>query len=238
MKFKTFNNYVEKSSTEEFILKESEGTSFDLDEVKSMISKLTPSQLMTLRDEYGYTTLPDIGGLSDKEIEDLDDLLSVYFFTTIDDLYNEIRTLDVDELDEFGVYLNTNFFDDANPDDDDLYDFEDVKVMVDIIVKDKNLIGILMDLVTNGVDFEEDVNEGVSRILTNKKMNKKKRKFMTKSAAQLRREKSARTRDNRAKKSKKKRYYTANKTKIKSYQKSRKGAIDKGKHKVKKRRKA
>lgn len=236
MKFKTFNEFVHTDSTEEFIINES--FDYNIDEIKSNIEKLTPSQIMTLRDDYGFSTLPEIGNIEDADLERLDNILSVYFFTTIDDLFDEIGTLDDDELDEFGSYIDTNFLDGENEDDFD-FDIEDVKDMVNIICQDNNLIGVLMDIVSNGIDVgEDDVNEAVTRILTNKRMNKKKRKFMTKSASQLRRERSGRVRSNRANKSKKKRYYTANKTKIKAYQKSRNGAIKKGKHKVKKRRKA
>jgi hypothetical protein len=87
-------------------------------------------------------------------------------------------------------------------------------------------------------DICDDLDEGISRIMKTKNMNKKKRKFMATSKAELRKTKVKRKQAARKNKAKAKRYYKANKKKIAAYQKSRAAAIKKGKHKVKMRRKA
>jgi Mg2+ and Co2+ transporter CorA len=87
-------------------------------------------------------------------------------------------------------------------------------------------------------DVTEEMREAVSRIMKQKNKNRKKRKFMSNSKADLRKTKAKRKKDARLNKAKRKRYYRANKAKISAYQKSRSAAIKKGTHKVKKRRSA
>jgi hypothetical protein len=82
----------------------------------------------------------------------------------------------------------------------------------------------------------EELSEAMTRRMSGKKMNKKRRKFMTKSKADMRKTASIRKRTNRKTLSKRKRVYRANKGRIKSYQASRATAIKKGKHIVKVRR--
>jgi len=84
----------------------------------------------------------------------------------------------------------------------------------------------------------EDLEEAVSRRMKAQNRNRKKRKFMQTSRAELRRTKQKRKIQARKTKQSRKRYYRANKNKIKNYQKSRADAIKKGTHKVKVRRKA
>jgi hypothetical protein len=84
----------------------------------------------------------------------------------------------------------------------------------------------------------EDLEEAVSRRMKAQNRNRKKRKFMQTSRAELRRTKQKRKIQARKSKQSRKRYYRANKNKIKNYQKSRADAIKKGTHKVKVRRKA
>ena len=86
--------------------------------------------------------------------------------------------------------------------------------------------------------LDVDVNEGVSRIMKVNKLNRKKRKFFTKSAATLRKERSKRIKSNRINKASRKAYQRVNKAKIKGYQKSRANFIKKGRHFKKIRRQA
>jgi Mg2+ and Co2+ transporter CorA len=87
-------------------------------------------------------------------------------------------------------------------------------------------------------DVTEEMLEAVSRIMKGTNKNRKKRKFMKNSKADLRKTKTKRKQDARKSRAKRKRYYRANKAKISAYQKSRAAAIKKGTHKVKKRRSA
>lgn len=81
-----------------------------------------------------------------------------------------------------------------------------------------------------------NMNESVSRRMKTTNYNRKKRKFMQVSRSELRQTRSERRKKARQTRSKRKRYYRANKQKVAAYQKSRREAIKKGKHKVKKRR--
>jgi len=88
-------------------------------------------------------------------------------------------------------------------------------------------------------DMEEvEVQEAVSRIMQTKNINRKKRKFMTKSVAQLRKEAPKRKIEMRKTFAARKRYMRANKVKVAAYQKMRAQFIKKGKHHVKLRRRA
>jgi hypothetical protein len=86
--------------------------------------------------------------------------------------------------------------------------------------------------------LNEALLEGVSRVMKSTNKNRKKRKFMSNTKADMRRTKAQRKKDARSNRSKRKRYYRANKTKVAAYQKSRRSAIKKGSHKVKIRRSA
>lgn len=98
----------------------------------------------------------------------------------------------------------------------------------------ENVFDYVLDLANGKIKL----NEAVSRIMKQKNMNRKKRKFMSLSKAKLRQSAAARKKKNRMTKAARKRYYRANKQKIAAYQKSRRSAIKKGKHKVKLRRSA
>jgi len=92
------------------------------------------------------------------------------------------------------------------------------------------------DLDESEGESDGELNELMARKMKAKKMNKKKRKFMKKTKADLRKTVSIRKRENRKPRAKRKKAYRANKGRIKSYQASRAVAIKKGKHKVKVRR--
>lgn len=150
---------------------------------------------------------------------------------TIVKINTAIAELDAEELDEFGYFLYHTFFDeDEDVTEEDEFDLEDVNDMISAL--DSDVYDEVLDLLSD-MEEDEELDEAVSRRLTTKNMNKKKRKYMGLSKSKLRQDKAKRQRDARSSKQKRKRYYKANKMKIKSYQKSRAEAIKKGKHKVK-----
>jgi len=148
--------------------------------------------------------------------------------------------LDDEEINDFGSYIYDEFFGEDDEDFDDLGDefaIEDIQNMIAELGKE--MWPEILDLLDDDLETDEDdIEEGVSRRMKVSKMNRKKRKFMKKSHATLRKSKAKRKRKNRATKASRKRNYRANKKKIAQYQKSRQVAIKKGKHKVKLRRKA
>lgn len=208
-------------------------------ELQGRINSLSKRNHIILRDDYNFPTIPVIDHMENDELARLDNILSVYFFATLDDVLAEIDTLDDDEIDELGYVLYTEFIDGGQPqvdsgDSDHVYSHEDVVDMVKILCKEYHFIGYLMTMIVDGVIEEtETITEAPSRMMKNRDMNKKKRKFMSKTKSQMRRDLSTRKRAARTNKSKNKRYYKANKVKISAYQKSRNSAIKKGKHKVK-----
>ena len=176
-------------------------------------------------------------------IQESEDLLSI--------IYKLLDNLTEEEIDEFGYFLYTEFFEDDPKEDeeDDLFTLDDVKIMIknlgtemyeDIIyfltpeefdIEDGTYY-IELDDIDDVKDIYSDnsVDEGVSRILIAKNYNRKKRKFMKLSKAALRKTVAIRKRKARKTLAKRKRYYRANKSKIASYQKSRARAMIKGKH--------
>ena len=115
--------------------------------------------------------------------------------------------------------------------------YEDILWMLD--VEDEDDTSGAEDV--HGVDPEEqraEIAEGVSRRMKQKNLNRKKRKFMKKSKATLRKTKAMRKRKLRVTRAKRRRYYRTNKAKLASYKKSRNANVRKGKHFVKLRRAA
>lgn len=156
---------------------------------------------------------------------------------TLQQIYAILEELSEEEIDEFGFVLYYEFFDDEDTDEDD-YDFfelDDIKEMINSLgpeFYDEILYLLEED------DEDDDLEEGVSRAMKAKNMNRKKRKFMVKSKAIMKRTKVKRKQLARKDKAKRKRYYRANKKKLASYQRSRAKAIKKGKHFSKLRRSA
>lgn len=167
--------------------------------------------------------------------------------------------LDDEEIDEFGYVLYSDFFDteeeeetsaEDNTEDetgeedeaDEPFTRADVDEMIQVLGSELYLAILeLLDEDDGGEwagEEDEDLEEGVTRRMVAKNMNRKKRKFMKNSKAMMRKTKAVRKRLARKNRAKKKRYYRANKVKIAAYQKSRASAIKKGKHKVKLRRAA
>lgn len=150
-----------------------------------------------------------------------------------------LSDMDDDEIDEFGYVLYTEFFDEEDQDEyEDFFTIDDVKEMINELGEDfyEEILDMLQIEVSDTTD--PDLNEVVSRIMKQRNMNRKLRKYMSTSSAKLRQQKAARKKAARQNKASRKRYYRANKAKIAAYQKSRREAIKKGKHKVKLRRKS
>lgn len=156
-------------------------------------------------------------------------------------LINDILVdMDEEEIDEFGYVLYVEFFeeDDIESLEDDDFSFfsiEDVQEMITILGSD--MYDYILDLLDEESE-EDEMDEAVSRRMKTSNMNRKKRKFMSNTKADLRKTKAVRKKAARLSRADRKRYYRANKKKIISYQKSRGDAIKKGKHKVKLRRNA
>jgi hypothetical protein len=167
--------------------------------------------------------------------------------------------LDDEELDEFGYVLYTDFFDTEEEEEpsaednaegetgeedeaDEPFTRADVDEMIQVLGPDLYLAVLELLDEDDGTEWageeDEDLEEGVTRRMIAKNMNRKKRKFMKNSKAMMRKTKAVRKRLARKTKAKRRRYYRANKVKIAAYQKSRASAIKKGKHKVKLRRAA
>lgn len=173
-----------------------------------------------------------------------------------DDLLTEIENilgqLSEDELDEFGAFLSVEFFETPEDDIEDVYfDVDSVIEMVKELGEEyQDAYSMILDLLLpedfesskdldKSDEYEEDyMDEGVSRVMRAKNLNRKQRKFYQKSAATLRKERAVRMKKNRMNKADKRSYTRVNKAKLKSYQKSRARFIKKGKHFVKVRRQA
>ena len=197
----------------------------------------------------------------EEEVEmNSDDLLK--------EIQNILEGMADDEIDEFGAFLSVEFFETSEDEIEDVYfDLETVLYMIKEFVDDYSAeygdaveaYEIILDLLlpedfmssadyTDDGNYEEeyeedlgldeDVNEGVSRIMKVSKLNRKKRKFFTKSAATLRKERSKRIKSNRINKASRKAYQRVNKAKIKGYQNSRATFMKKGRHFKKIRRQA
>lgn len=169
----------------------------------------------------------------------------------INTLLETINQLTIEETDAFGTYLYETFFNtDEHDEHDEQYDFTkiDIKNMLVLIIQQCSELNDAENIIDNLLDdlsydeqcneFDNTLIEGVSRRMLPSHLNHKRRKFMKKSRAVLRREKTKRKRLNRLTRMKRKRYYKANKLKIKAYQKSRRSMIKRGRHIVKLRRRA
>lgn len=171
-----------------------------------------------------------------------------------DSLYMEIQNIlehmSDDEIDEFGAFLAVEFFDTPEEEVEDVYfELDNVLEMINDLGSES--YNFLLDLLlpeefptsdddeTEYVEIDGDyeLDEAVSRVMKVTKLNKKKRKFFKKSAAELRKERAERVKKNRLTKASRRAYRRANISKLKAYQKSRKTFVKKGRHFVKIRRK-
>jgi len=207
-------------------------------------------------DELGYVLYSDFFTDTD-DVEDDEDIQEF----SKEDVIDMIKELGPDMYEAILEMLEDDDEDDDEEDDDDedmdeSSPLEMIKKFLGKKIFHKNYQAALEMMKKTGrsaadiarvfdhVDAREldklatQMNEAVSRFMKARNMNKKKRKFMSTSKAELRRTKAQRRRDARKNKAKARRYYKANKAKIAKYQKSRSDAIKKGKHKVKKRRNA
>jgi hypothetical protein len=215
----------------------------ELAQIKIILDELTAEEI----DELGYYMYSEFFDCDEgEECEDeftIEDILAMLdevdeeFYSDILDML-QVDELDLDdsevELDEAYVEYRGKYY-------DVMYDVRKGYVAVGkgpYKNQIKRRSFTKLDDAKEHAELELDLDEGVSRIMKQRNMNRKKRKYMSTSRAKLRRTAAQRKRANRMNKNKRKRYYRANKQKIAAYQKSRRAAIKKGKHKVKIRRSA
>lgn len=175
------------------------------------------------------------------------------------EIKNILDGLSEDEVDEFGAFLSVEFFETPEEDIDELFfDIDNVIEMVKELGSEaesedekEEIYSFILDLLLpedfenskyldydNEPEYEEDMSEGVSRVMKAKNLNRKKRKFFQKSAATLRKERAKRVKKNRENRASRRAYTRVNKAKLKAYQKSRATFMKKGKHFKKIRRQA
>lgn len=165
---------------------------------------------------------------------------------TLQSIYELLDEMSDEEIDDFGYFLNQEFFDDDTDengeviDDDEEYDIDDVKEMIEDLGGEfyDEILDMLspIDIDFGGSEYEEtEMEERVSRRLKISNMNKRSRKYMGLSKSQFRQKSMERKKKARMTRAKRKRYYNVNKKKMSAYQKSRSSAIKKGKHIVKRR---
>ena len=175
------------------------------------------------------------------------------------EIKNILDGLSEDEVDEFGAFLSVEFFETSEDEIDEL--FFDVDNVIEMITElgseaesedeKEEIYSFILDLLLpedfenskyldydNEPEYEEDMSEGVSRVMKAKNLNRKKRKFFQKSAATLRKERAKRVKKNRENRASRRAYTRVNKAKLKAYQKSRATFMKKGKHFKKIRRQA
>lgn len=194
-------------------------------EILDNIIKLTPED-----SEY-LTDLLD--SLSEDDLDYLGLLLFLYFDETYsdddwldDDVDYSFTTRDIiglvysvgtDALDAIDFILNYEL--DPTSDTEDELDIQ-----------------VLFDKLDDFLEDSETLSEaGISKRMKITDMNKAL-KYMTTTKAKLRATAAERRKENRKNRQKNRRNYRVNKRKIAMYQKSRRDAIKKGKHQVKKRR--
>lgn len=176
---------------------------------------------------------------------------------TLADIKAMLAELTEDEIDELGAYLFTEFFDSEEDSIEDFYFstadvismiedlgeemYEEIYDMLDIPEhgeEDEDVVDFDTHHADGEIDNDDQTNEGVSRVLQTKNINRKKRKFMKKSLTQLRKEAPARRIEMRKTFSKRKRYMRANSTKLAAYKKMRGNLVKGGKHHVKLRKRS
>jgi len=160
-----------------------------------------------------------------------------------DEIIEELKEMDEDEVSDFGAVLYTEFFGDEYDGEyeevvsnisDYHFTYEEVLELINKMGLDS--FDIVLDLLQDEDDY--DTNEGVSKKMKISNYNKKKKKYQKKSAAEIKRGKRMAKIAYKKNKINIKKYRTKNKAKTKAYQKSRREAIKKGVHKVKLRRKS
>lgn len=206
--------------------------------------------------ESEITDFSDLFYQSNKEI--LDNIIKL---TPEDSEYltELLDSLSEDDLDYLGLLLYF-YFDEAYSDDDWLDDDVDYSFTTrDIIglvysagtdaldaidfilnyesdVEDELDIQVLFDKLDDYLEDSETLSEaGISKRMKITNMNKAL-KYMTNTKAKLRATAGERRKKNRKNRQKNRKNYRINKRKLVMYQKSRRAAIKKGKHQVKKRR--
>lgn len=134
----------------------------------------------------------------------------------------ELTTMDKYEIDDFGNYLYDEYlYDDAleygvddGSDEPETGDYEliDVAEIIELISDmDSEMLEIIYDDLTYD---QEDITEKVMRKIH---INKNRRKFMTKTRTDLRKEQTVRRRENRMSKQERRAYYKKNRANILAY---------------------
>lgn len=133
----------------------------------------------------------------------------------------ELSTMDKYEIDEFGNYIYDEYlYDDAleydeadYTDDTDVSEYEliDIEEIMSII---SDMDDEMLEMIYDDLTYEEDITEKVMRKMV---VNKNRRKFMTKSRTDLRKEQTVRRRENRMSKQERKQYYKRNRANILAY---------------------
>lgn len=135
----------------------------------------------------------------------------------------ELSSMDKYEVDDFGNYLYDEYvYDDALEydvaddteigDDTEKYELIDIDEIMDIISDmDSEMLSMIYDDLTYE---DEDITEKVTRKLH---INKNRRKFMTKTRTDLRKEQTVRRRENRMSKQERRAYYKKNRANILAY---------------------
>lgn len=175
------------------------------------------------------------------------------------EIKNILDGLSEDEVDELGAFLSVEFFETSEDDIDELFfDVDNVIEMIKELGLESEsedekvqIYSFILDLLLpedfenskcldydNEPECQEEISEGVSRVMKAKNRNMKKRKFFIKSAAALRKERAKRVKKNRENRASRRAYTRVNKAKLKAYQKSRATFMKKGKHFKKIRRQA
>ena len=178
---------------------------------------------------------------------------------TLKQILCNVCELSDDEIDAFGFYLHSNFFD-SNEEEYEYYYLTDVLLMLGEL--DSDLYPAILGELSFDPDDETlpsqetddeinskiapepedvgtgDITEAVTAVMRTRNYNHNRRKFMQNSIAFMRRTATIRKRENRIEGPKRRREYRMNKNRKLKYNKSRLHAIQTGKHFVKKRRKA
>lgn len=171
---------------------------------------------------------------SDSEINEYVQILIDTYYDILDDS-SEDNNEDYD-LSDFISQVLELIDNELDPEDIlDVLEIDDVEI--DYIEDDfNNSFNYIIDMF-EGLESLEVLEAVTGRFLTTNR-NKKRRKFMQKSAQQLNREKVKRRQDNIRNRAKRRQSYRKNKTKIQRYQKQYKSQIKQGTHFKKLRRRS
>lgn len=197
---------------------------YDIDEVEE--DTVFQDALYILTSYYDKSE-EDLTKLTQKLIGDFYEVDEVDEVYTIDDLTDVVISLLEEGLDVTDILESMGL-----PEPEPFESLEDEEL--------EELAGYLETFFQEDEDEDEEyeIEEGVKGMFTSLNFNRKKRKFMKKSKATLRKEKVVRARKNRETRAKRKSYYRQNKSKLLRYTKMYRTAVKKGMHSKKLRRRS